>query len=104
MNTILHLMRESLHHGIDDDHRRHAEHHADDRCQRDVSRAKIAPAENKFVHEARPWAVLLQQYFARAHSGRRSGNKITSRIDCVFVSSMISRSMQSPSPPAGGMP
>ena len=50
VDAVLHLVREALHHAVDDDHRRHAEHHADDRSQRDVARAQIAPAEQKFVH------------------------------------------------------
>ena len=50
VDAVLHLVREAFHHGVDDDHRRHAEHHADDRGQRDVARAEIAPAEQKFVH------------------------------------------------------
>ena len=37
-------------------------------------------------------------------SGLNNGNKITSRIVCVFVSNMTSRSMPMPMPPAGGMP
>ena len=36
--------------------------------------------------------------------GRISGNRITSRIDGLSVSSMTSRSMPMPSPPVGGMP
>ena len=56
VDPVLHLVREAFHHGVDDDHRRHAEHHADDRSQRDVARAEVAPAEQKFVHESRPWA------------------------------------------------
>src|SRR5439155_15958292 len=37
-------------------------------------------------------------------SGRKSGNRITSRMVWVLVSSMTRRSMPMPSPPAGGMP
>ena len=37
-------------------------------------------------------------------SGRKRGNKITSRIEALFVSSITNRSMPTPSPPAGGMP
>ena len=39
VDPILHLVREAFHHGVDDDHRRHAEHHADDRYQRDIAGA-----------------------------------------------------------------
>ena len=38
------------HHAVDHDHRGHAQRHADDRRQRDVSRAKVTPAEEEFVH------------------------------------------------------
>ena len=51
VDAVLHLVREAFHDGVDDDHRRHAEHHAHDRDQRDVARAEVAPAEQKFVHE-----------------------------------------------------
>src|SRR6267378_917192 len=37
-------------------------------------------------------------------SGRSSGNKITSRIECESVNSMVSRSMPMPSPAVGGIP
>ena len=37
-------------------------------------------------------------------SGRNVGNRITSRIDGVPVSSITRRSMPSPSPPVGGIP
>jgi hypothetical protein len=30
VNPVLHLMRETLHHGVHDNHRRHAKHDADD--------------------------------------------------------------------------
>ena len=36
-------------------------------------------------------------------SGRKTGKRITSRIDFVPVSNMTSRSIPIPSPPAGGM-
>jgi hypothetical protein len=36
--------------------------------------------------------------------GLSSGNKITSRIDSAPVSSMVSRSIPRPNPPAGGIP
>src|SRR5580704_5240395 len=39
-----------------------------------------------------------------AFSGRSSGNRITSRIVCEFVSSIASRSTPTPTPPAGGIP
>ena len=37
-------------------------------------------------------------------SGRSRGNKITSRMECEFVRSIVRRSMPMPSPPVGGMP
>ena len=37
-------------------------------------------------------------------SGRSNGNRITSRIDCEFVRTMVSRSMPIPSPAVGGIP
>jgi hypothetical protein len=37
-------------------------------------------------------------------SGRMCGNKITSRMDCLLVSSIVNRSMPIPMPAAGGMP
>jgi hypothetical protein len=36
--------------------------------------------------------------------GRSNGNKITSRMDSAPVSSIVSRSIPRPKPPAGGMP
>src|SRR5580692_7249653 len=39
-----------------------------------------------------------------AFSGLNSGNRITSLIVCESVSSMQTRSMPMPTPPAGGMP
>ena len=50
VDAILHLVGEAFHHGVDDDHRRDAEHHADDRDERDVASAEVAPAEEEFVH------------------------------------------------------
>ena len=41
---------------------------------------------------------------SRFRSGRRCGNRITSRIDCLFVSSIVKRSMPIPIPAAGGIP
>jgi hypothetical protein len=46
-------------------------------------------------------AVALITYFAM---GFRSGNRMTSRMDCAFVKSIASRSMPIPSPAVGGMP
>ena len=46
----LHLVAEAGHDAIDDDHRRHAQHDADDRREGDVSRAEVTPAEDEFVH------------------------------------------------------
>ena len=46
----LHLGGEPGHHAVHDDHRRDAKHHAHDANQRDVTRAKITPAEQEFVH------------------------------------------------------
>ncbi len=37
-------------------------------------------------------------------SGRRCGNRITSRIECLFASSITRRSMPTPMPAAGGIP
>ncbi len=51
VNPILHLVREAFHDGVGDDQCRHAEHHADDRHERDVAGAEITPAEQKLVHE-----------------------------------------------------
>ena len=46
----LHLVREAGHHGIHDDHRCHAERHADNARQRDPTRAEITPAKQEFIH------------------------------------------------------
>ena len=43
-------------------------------------------------------------YEARVHSARKWGNKITSRMDVEFVSSMVNRSTPIPSPAVGGIP
>ena len=53
VNPGLHLVGEAGHHGVDDDHRRHAESHADDARQRDPPGAKIAPAKQELVHAGR---------------------------------------------------
>ncbi len=37
-------------------------------------------------------------------SGRRSGKRMTSRIDCAFVSAITSRSIPMPNPAVGGIP
>ncbi len=41
----VHLGREAIHDGVDDDHRGHAERDADDRSQRDPARAQITPTK-----------------------------------------------------------
>ena len=53
VDAVLHLARKTFHHAVDDNHHRHAEHHADDRRQGDVSRAKVPPAKQKLVHGGR---------------------------------------------------
>ena len=50
VDAALHLVREAGHHAVDHDHRGHAQRDADDRGQRDIARAQIPPAEQKFVH------------------------------------------------------
>ena len=47
---------------------------------------------------------LLSSCSPPLRSGRMCGNRITSRIDCLFVASMTKRSMPMPIPAAGGMP
>jgi non-specific serine/threonine protein kinase len=42
--------------------------------------------------------------YPRGFSGRRSGNKITSRMERELVNSMVRRSIPIPSPPVGGRP
>ena len=55
-DAALHLAAEAGHHAVDDDHRRHAQHDADDRREGDVARAEVAPAEEELVHEGeRDW-------------------------------------------------
>src|ERR1019366_591173 len=112
------LRREAIHDAVDDDERRHAEHDADDASERQVARLEVTPAEYVLVHVGSRPCVLAACGLALAtcrgsakpqaatdHSScLNSGNKITSRIVCVLVSSITSRSMPMPSPPAGGMP
>jgi len=50
------------------------------------------------------YPVIPVASVAKVFSGRKSGNKITSRIVCESVSSMHSRSTPTPTPPAGGIP
>ena len=53
--------------------------------------------EGRWAHRQSPWRGPLR-------AGRSNGNRITSRIDERFVSSITSRSMPMPSPPVGGRP
>ena len=54
---------------------------------------------NRMTSGSRDLALDLESYFARI-----SGNRMTSRIDGLLVSSMTSRSMPTPSPAVGGSP
>src|SRR5262249_55786181 len=49
-------------------------------------------------------SLCLRVSVVHFFSGLNSGNRITSRIVVVLVSSITRRSMPTPSPPAGGMP
>ena len=89
----LHLVGEAGHHGVDDDHRRHAKSHTDDARQGDPAGAEVAPAEEEGV-----------QGDQSSVCGRWMGKRITSRIEADCVRSITSLSMPIPRPPAGGMP
>src|SRR6266851_855486 len=114
MQPILQLRAESAHDAVHDNQRRRAEHHAYDTDHRQVARPQVAPPKEEFVH--RSLDEISTVYVSRSRgaartrnvngylfSGRNNGNKITSPIACVSVSSMHSRSMPMPSPPAGGI-
>ena len=61
--------------------------------------AQVAPGDEPLEAGAG-----FEGWWVRHHSGRMSGNRMTSRIEGWSVSSMISRSMPIPSPAVGGMP
>src|SRR5207253_10782765 len=64
--------------------------------------AQIAQAEEQLEGEPAPHGTPLSP--GGAASGRRCGNRMTSRIDGALVKSITRRSMPIPSPAAGGMP
>jgi hypothetical protein len=57
-----------------------------------------------FCHKARVVAGGSSPICRPAYSGRMCGNRMTSRIEGLSVSSMTSRSMPMPAPEAGGIP
>ena len=57
VDAVFHLGREARHHRIDNNHRRHTQHHANDRRQGNVPRAEVTPAEEQFVHGGEKWLV-----------------------------------------------
>ena len=75
--------------------RHHAHRDADGRDQRDERDERLLAARQQ---------VAKRDEQLECHLGRISGNRMTSRIDGLLVSSMTSRSMPRPSPAAGGMP
>ena len=56
------------------------------------------------LHEPEPGQVTQRAQLEGHRSGRMWGKRITSRMDCEFVSTMASRSMPTPQPPVGGRP
>ena len=52
VHPIFHLPRKAEHHGVDDDHRRHAERYADDTHQSDVPCEEVPPGQKEFVHRS----------------------------------------------------
>src|SRR5262249_47708607 len=102
VQTVFQLRAEPRHHTVDDDERGHPQHNADDARQRQIAADQVAPAEHKLIHDLSSWTSQKgAPYF---FSGRKSGNRITSRIDCALVSSILKRSIPMPIPPAAGMP
>src|SRR5207245_7778984 len=94
---------EAGHDGEHDDERGHAEEdaaHADPDEEREVgaaaARGQVAQAEEQLERES--------ALHAEPASGRRWGNRITSRIVGWLANSIVRRSRPIPSPAAGGMP
>ncbi len=63
VQPLLHLVGEPRHDRVDHDHRRDAEHHADDARQRDVPGLQITPAEDVLVHRTASlqghWSLVI---------------------------------------------
>ena len=64
-----------------------------------ISAKQIQFALTRYFPSASPVLPVVATF-----SGRSCGNRITSRIVCESVNNIASRSMPTPTPPAGGMP
>ena len=95
-----------------DDQRAHAEEdapHADPDEEGEIgavtARSEVAETQEQLEGEAASASSRLVVAAPPApRSGRRRGNRITSRIDGESVKSMVSRSIPIPSPAVGGIP
>ena len=68
---------------------------------------EIANCNQQLEFHKNPAAKGTNTYFVpfvADHSALRCGNRITSRIDVEFVSSIVKRSTPIPSPAVGGIP
>ena len=83
VDAIPHLVGEAGHDAVDDDHRRHAEHHADNRSQRDIPRPQIPPAKQDLVH-----VTPFTPYFLK-----RRGAENAERRTLIFTNPRQSHSL-----------
>ena len=99
-NAVPKLLLEPGHDRQSDDHRHHADDHADRGENRDHGNEGL-PALGQQIAKG---DVELEGNSSCHSRFLISGNRITSRIDWLFVSSITSRSMPTPSPAVGGSP
>ena len=101
-DAVADLLLQARHDGERDDDRRDADGDADDRDERDQRDQRLLALcqqvpqrdlelERKGHHPTRPFLLI-------------NGNRITSRIDGLLVSTITSRSIPTPSPAVGGRP
>ena len=96
-NAIAQLALQAGHHRHRENEREHADRHAERGDERNDRDERLAPAAEQIAQSdlKLEWHV----YF-----GRMCGNRMTSRIDLLSVSSITRRSMPTPSPAVGGSP
>src|SRR6185295_12168237 len=71
---------------------------------RQVLRHGVHECEDAHGDDDQERAAQCRRYARNQASGRMCGNRMTSRIDALSVSSMTSRSSPKPPPAVGGMP
>ncbi len=119
-DPVAHFGLDAGHEAERDDERHDPDTHPGDRHRRDQRNERLPAAGGQIAARDEPgerhllfvigyWLLALT-YWLLGHcpssslAGRISGNRITSRIDALFVMIMTSRSMPMPSPPVGGSP